>query len=55
MSIFVVVADAQLLSCVHHFATSWTVALQASLSPTISQSLLKFMSIELVMLANTTS
>ena len=48
MSIFVIVAVAQLLSCVHLFAAPWTAALQASLSPTISQSLLKFMSIELV-------
>ena len=36
MSIFVVVV-AQLLSCVHLFATPWTAALQASLSPTISR------------------
>ena len=32
--------------------TSWTAAHQAPLSSTISQSLLKFMSIELVMLSN---
>ena len=32
-----------------HFATPWTAAHQASLSLTISQSLLKFMSIELLM------
>ena len=37
MSIFVIVAVAQLLSCVHLFAAPWTAALQASLSPTISQ------------------
>ena len=36
MSIFVVVV-AQLLSCVHLFATPWTAALQASLSPTLSR------------------
>ena len=35
----------QLLSCVCPFATPWTAARQASLSFTISQSLLKFMSI----------
>ena len=44
--------------CVHArshvqlFATPWTAAHQASLSFTVSQSLLKFMSIESVMLAN---
>ena len=42
----------QLLSCVQLFATSWPVACQAPLSSTISQSWLKFMSIELVMLSN---
>ena len=39
----------QLLSRVWLFATSWTIARQASLSITNSQSLLKFMSIESVM------
>jgi len=39
----------QLLSCVQIFATPWTAAHQASLSFTISQSLLKLMSIESVM------
>ena len=39
----------QLLSHVQLFATPWTVAHQASLSFTISQSLLKLMSIESVM------
>jgi len=34
------------------FVTPWTVAHQASLSFTITQSLLRFMSIELVMLSN---
>ena len=48
MTIFVV----QLLSCVWFFATPWTAAYQASLSFTISQSLLKHMSIESVMLYN---
>ena len=40
------------LSCVWLFATPWTVAHQASLSITISQSLLKLMSIESVMPSN---
>ena len=40
------------LSHVWLFATSWTVAHQAPLSSTISRSLLKFMSIELVMPSN---
>ena len=39
----------QLLSHVRLFATPWTAAHQASLSITNSWSLLKFMSIELVM------
>ena len=42
----------QSLSCVQHFATSWTGACQASLSITNSQSLLKLMSIESVMPSN---
>ena len=42
----------QLLSCVWLFATPWTAEQQASLSFTISQSLLEFMSIESVMLFN---
>ena len=42
----------QLLSRVQHFATSWTMVRQASLSFTVSQSLLKLMSIELVMPSN---
>ena len=46
------VAVVQSLSCAQLFATSWTVARQASPSSTISQSLLKFMSIELVMPSN---
>ena len=44
---FVVVV--QLVSPVRPFATPWTAACQVSLSFTISQSLLKLMSIELVM------
>ena len=39
----------QSLSCIWLLVTSWTAACQASLSFTISQSLLKFMSIESVM------
>ena len=39
-------------SCVRLFATLWTAACQASLSITNSQSLLKLMSIELVMPSN---
>ena len=42
----------QLLSHVRLFATPWTAAHQASLSFTISQSLLKFTSIESVMPSN---
>ena len=42
----------QLLSHVCLFATPWTAAHQASLSFTISQSLLKLMSIESVMSSN---
>ena len=42
----------QSLSCVRLFVTPWTAAHQASLSFTISQSVLKFMSIESVMLSN---
>ena len=42
----------QSLSCIWLFVTPWTAACQASLSFTISQSLLKPMSIELVMSSN---
>ena len=42
----------QLLSCVQLFATPWTAARQDSLSITNSQSLLKLMSIALVMPSN---
>ena len=42
----------QSLSCVRLFATPWTAAYQASLSFTVSQILLKLMSIESVMLSN---
>ena len=43
---------AQLLSYVQLFATPWTAACQASLSFTVSWSLLSFMPIESVMLSN---
>ena len=42
----------QSLSCVGLLATPWTAAHQASLSITNSQSLIKLMSIELVMTSN---
>ena len=45
-------SSVQLLSRVRIFATPWTAACQASLSITNSQSLLKLMSIESVMLSN---
>ena len=46
------VVDVQLLSNAHLFVTPMTAACQASLSFTVSWSLLKFMSIEMVMLSN---
>ena len=42
----------QLLSCVPLFATSWTAAGQVSLSFTVSQSLLRLMSIDSMMASN---
>ena len=42
----------ELLSHIQLFATPWTAACQASLSITVSQSLLRFMSIEWMMLSN---
>ena len=51
-SLFIAVAVVQSLSCVRFFATPWIAAHQAPLSSTISWSLLKFMSIESVMLSN---
>ena len=42
----------QLLNCVQLFVTPWTGACQAPLFSNISQSLLKFVFIELVMLSN---
>ena len=47
-----IIRSDQSLSRVRLFATPWTVAHQASLSFTISWSLLKFLSVELVMLSN---
>ena len=49
--IFVLIV-VQSLSLVQLFATSWTAARQAPLSFTVSWSLLRLMSIELVMLSN---
>ena len=48
-------AAVQLLSHVWLFVTPWTVACQAPLSSTISQSLLRFMPIESVMLSTNSS
>ena len=50
-SLFSVVA-VQSLSCVRLFATPWTAAHQAPLSSTVSWNLLRFMSIEAMMLSN---
>ena len=47
-----IVVAVQSLSLVGLFATPWTVAIQASLSFTVSWSLLKFMSIESMMSSN---
>ena len=47
--VVVVVVDVESLSGVRLFATPWTSAYQTSLSFTVSQSLLKLMSIESVM------
>ena len=49
---FCFISSVQSLSCVQLFATPWTAARQASLSITISQSLLKLMSTESVMPSN---
>ena len=53
--IWLTVAAVQLLSHVQLFVTPWTAACQASLSYTISQSLLKLVSIELMMLTISSS
>ena len=45
-------SSVQLLSCVRLFVTPWIAVRQASLSITNSQSLLKLVSIESVMLSN---
>jgi len=50
ISIYIVVV--QSFSCVQFFVTPWTAACQASLSFTSSKSLLKLMSIDLVMPSN---
>ena len=49
---YLIFSSIQLLSSVRLFATPWTIACQASLSITNSQSLLKLISIELVMPSN---
>ena len=48
----IIITKIKLFSCVWLFATPWTTEHQASLSFTSSWSLLKLMSIELVMLSN---
>ena len=50
--IYLYLVAVQLLSCVPLFATAWTAACQASLSLTISWSLIKPMSLESVMPSN---
>ena len=47
-----IVVVIQSLGCVRLFASPWTTACQASLSSTISRNLLKFMSIESMVLSN---
>ena len=47
--LFQVISSVQLLGCVRLFVTSWTAALQVSLSSTNPQSLVKLMSIKSVM------
>ena len=51
-SFLISISSVQSLSRVQLFSTPWTAARQASLSITNSQSLLKLMSIELVMPSN---
>ena len=51
-SVLLIIFDAQSLSHVQLFVTLWTIAQQASLSFTISQRLLKLMSIESAMASN---
>ena len=50
--LFFIGVAVQPLSSVQLFMTSWTIAHQAPLSSTVSQSLFKFMYFELVMLSN---
>ena len=50
--LFTLFSSVQSLSCVQLFVTPWTAAHQASWSFTISQSLLKLMSVESVMPSN---
>ena len=50
--LYILVVVVQLLSCAQLFVTPWTAACQASLSLTISQSLLKLISLESVMPSN---
>ena len=50
--VYIFVVIIQSLSCVQLFVTPWTATHQASLSFTISWSLLKFLSIRSVMLSN---
>ena len=52
MPVFMVIVAVQWLSRIWLFATPWTAARQASLSFTVSQRLLKLMSIESVMPSN---
>ena len=52
VAVNIISQSVQLLSCVRLFVIPWTAANQASLSITNSQSLLKLMSIALVMLSN---
>ena len=47
-----IINSVQLLCCIQLFATPWTATCQASLFITTTRSLLKFMSIELVMPSN---
>ena len=52
IELYIVVVVVETLSCVQLFVTPWTAACQAPLSFTISQNLLKFMSVESVILTN---
>ena len=52
MELLVFIIGVQVLSHVQLFAIPWTIACQAFQSSTVYQTLLKFMSIESVMLSN---